>query len=50
MEDKILKAIEDLRKDMNLKFDNLDKQLKERTQILKVLEHLTKVNKAAIIK
>jgi len=50
MEDKILKAIEDLRKDMNLKFDNLDKQLKERTQILKVLEHLTKVNKAVIIK
>ena len=46
MEDKILKAIEDLRKDMNLKFDNQDKQLKENTQILKALEHLAQVNKA----
>jgi len=46
MEDKILKAIEDLRKDMNLKFDNQDKQLKEHTQILKALEHLAEVNKA----
>ena len=46
MEDKILKAIEDLRKDMNQKFDNQDKQLKEHTQILKALEHLAEVNKA----
>jgi len=46
MEDKILKAIEDLRKDMNQKFDNQDKQLKENTQILKALEHLAEVNKA----
>ena len=46
MEDKILKAIENLRKDMNLKFDNQDKQLKENTQILKALEHLAEVNKA----
>lgn len=61
MEDKILKAIESLkenfdkkidsavdglRKDMNQKFDNQDKQLKENTQILKALEHLAEVNKA----
>ena len=46
MEDKILKAIEDLRKDMNLKFENQDNQLKEHTQILKALEHLAEVNKA----
>ena len=46
MEDKILKAIEDLRRDMNLKFENQDNQLKEHTQILKALEHLAEVNKA----
>jgi len=46
MEDKILKAIEDLRKDINLKFENQDNQLKEHTQILKALEHLAEVNKA----
>jgi len=39
LEDKILKAIEDLRKDMNLKFENQGTQLKENTQILKALEH-----------
>ena len=46
MEDKILKAIQDLRKDMDLKFDNQGNQLKENTQILKSLEHLAQVNKA----
>ena len=53
MEDKILKAIEGLRTDMNLKFDSLSEkvdsqgtQLKENTQILKALEHLAEVNKA----
>jgi len=53
MEDKILKAIEGLRKDMNLKFDSLSEkvdsqgtQLKENTQILKALEHLAEINKA----
>ena len=46
VEDKILKAIEDLRRDMNLKFENQDNQLKEHTQILKALEHLAEVNKA----
>jgi len=53
MEDKILKAIEGLRKDFNLKFeslservDNQGNQLKENTQILKSLEHLAQVNRA----
>jgi chromosome segregation ATPase len=46
VEDKILKAIQDLRKDMNLKFDSQGNQLKENTQILKSLEHLAQVNKA----
>ena len=46
MEDKILKAIEELRKDMNLKFDKQGSQLKENTQILKALEHLAEINQA----
>ena len=52
MEDKIVKAIEDLRKDINRKFDSLSEkvdsqgtQLKENTQILKELEHFAEVNK-----
>ena len=31
---------------MNSRFDSLESQVKENTQILKTLEHLTEVNKA----
>ena len=57
MENKILKAIENLDKKFENKFDNLDKkfekkfdtlesQVKENTQILKALQYSAEVNKA----
>jgi hypothetical protein len=53
MEDRILKAIEDLKVDSNRRFDaltsqvnTLTSQVNENTQILKALEHLAQVNKA----
>lgn len=46
MEDKILQAIEGLKKDFEQKIDVLSSQVHENTQILKALEHSAQVNKA----
>jgi hypothetical protein len=46
MEEKILQALQAMREDFSKRFDSLETQVKENTDILKALEHSAQVNRA----
>jgi hypothetical protein len=46
MDKEILEFLKEFKSEVNYRFDNLENQVTENTQILKALEHSAEVNKA----